>query len=145
MAATDALFLVAGTQGAAVAQCLGNCKAPYLQYDWQGPGVNLGPDNGQMATTAQKFMGAGPACARGQWLPATPPRVRVAAHSSTAVFAAAGCVEVWELQDSEVWTHIESLPSSLDLADDEQLVPSDFGAQVCKPSAKLPARGLLYL
>jgi len=73
---------------------------------------------------------ASPSCARGDWRPLTSPPVRVAAHSSTAVFASAGCVEVWSLQDHAEWSHAASLPASLDLADDEMFVPWAFGTQV---------------
>jgi hypothetical protein len=36
---------------------------------------------------------------------------------------------MWSLQEDEVWNHVLSLPTSLDLAEDE-IVPSAFGTQV---------------
>jgi len=54
----------------------------------------------------------------------------VAAYSSTAVFASAGCVEAFALEEQAAWSHVASLPASLDLAGDDKLVPSAFGRQV---------------
>ena len=92
----------------------------HVQFEWQS-----GP-----ARAGKGHVTAAPRCARGDWQPLAPPPVRVAAHGSTAVFASAGCLEVWSLQDHEVWSYITSLPASLDLANDETFVPWAFGTQV---------------
>lgn len=100
---------------------------PRLQFDWQSSGLLIGAG----LLSGGKVVKAGPSCARGDWLgPLEPPPVRVAAHSATAAFASAGCVEVWSLEDRQVWKHVESLPTSLDLADGEQFVPYVFGTQI---------------
>ena len=109
--------------------CLPALRVCFLQFDWQGPRVGLGPPLLPRLGEA-KVVNVGPSCARGDWSPATPPPVRVAAYGSTAVFAAAGCVEVFTLEEQTVWSHVGSLPASLDLADGDKLVPSAFGRQV---------------
>lgn len=99
----------------------------YVQFDWQSPSADALTNLGLSAATVIK---ASPSCARTTWRPLAAPPVRVAAYTSTAVFASAGCVEVWSLEDLEVWKYVESLPASLDLADDDEFEPSSFGTAV---------------
>lgn len=65
-----------------------NFKSHPVQFEWQGASARAG----------QGYVLAAPSCARGDWRPLKAPPVRVAAHSSTAVFSSAGCAELWALQ-----------------------------------------------
>ena len=129
IAASDSLLVVAGSDGDAAARCLDSskCVAPNLQFSWEGPRPARGAGAG---LTAAQTANASPRCARGDWWPVAPPPVRVAAHGSTAAFGAGGCVELWSLEEGATWTHVESLPTAIDLAGGRELVPWAFGTQV---------------